>query len=366
MKSRFSSEPQRHDAPPVTGVLITNLGSPDAPTPTAVRRYLAEFLADPRIVELPRWLWWLILHGIILRVRPARSARAYAKIWTAQGSPLLEISRQQQAALQQALQARWPGPIQVVLGMRYGQPSIATALAELRAAGARRVLVLPLYPQYASATTGSTFDAVAAVLQGWRWLPDLRFISHYHDDAGYIRVLAEHIQTYWAAQGRPDKLLFSFHGIPQRTFLAGDPYHCECHKTARLVAEQLGLAADNWQVCFQSRFGREAWLQPYTDHTLQALGAAGMRRVDVVCPGFSADCLETLEEIDEQNRALFLQAGGQAFHYIPALNAHPDHIALLSDLIARELQGWSTADLPTVQAAADLSLQRARALGAEQ
>ncbi len=363
--SPFRQPLYTHSQTPITGILLTNLGTPQAPTPAALRRYLAEFLSDRRVVELPRWLWWLILHAIILRVRPARSARAYKKIWTPEGSPLLQIARQQEAGIRTRLEQAFSGAVAVELGMRYGQPSIQQALERLRAAGVNRLLVLPLYPQYSSATVGSTFDAVSRTLQTWRWLPELRFISHYHEDSGYIQALAETIRSYWQQHGRPDKLLLSFHGIPQRTFLAGDPYHCECHKTARLVAEQLELAEGFWQVTFQSRFGREEWLKPYTDHQLQALGAAGVRRVDLVCPGFSADCLETLEEIAHENRALFLQAGGQAFHYIPALNADPAHLDALTQLIMRNTQDWLADANAQAQTTTAKRIERAQALAAQ-
>jgi protoporphyrin/coproporphyrin ferrochelatase len=360
----FSGSAFAHDSLPLTGILLTNLGTPDAPTPAALRRYLAEFLWDRRVVEVPRPLWWLILHGIILRTRPRHSAHAYSKIWREDGaSPLLHISYEQAHALEQVLKQEIEGPFQIAVGMRYGSPSISAALASLRHAGARRILVLPLYPQYASATVGSTFDAVAHALQHWRWLPDLRFISHYHDFPAYIDALAASIRAYWQQHGMPDTLLFSFHGIPKRTFLAGDPYFCECHKSARLTATQLGLSEDRWQVVFQSRFGREEWLQPYTDHTLKALGAAKTRRVDVICPGFAADCLETLEEIDVQNRAFFLDAGGQEFHYIPALNANERHIRALAELIRHHLQGWPHQENTEVlRQAALLTHKRAQAV----
>ncbi len=365
---RFQGSPTfQHDSPALTGVLLTNLGTPAAPKPAALRRYLGEFLWDPRVVEVPRPLWWLILHGIILRLRPRRSAEAYAKIWTPEGSPLLAISRQQAEAVESYLHRELGDGIRVALGMRYGRPSIAEALETLREAGVRQLLVLPLYPQYSSATTGATWDALSRVLQGWRWLPDVRFISHYPDYPPYIEALANHIQRYWAQQGRPEKLLFSFHGIPRRTFLAGDPYYCECHKTARLVADRLELNPDDWQVVFQSRFGREEWLKPYTDHSLEALGQQGTRRVDVVCPGFAADCLETLEEIAMQNREIFLGAGGESFHYIPALNAEAEHISALGQLLTRHLRGWEQAghSLATLNDAAAQTWQRAEALGAE-
>lgn len=337
------SADHRHDSPDILGVLITNLGTPDAPTPEALRRYLGEFLWDPRVVETPRPLWWLILHGVILRIRPRRAARAYASVWTEAGSPLLAISRLQAAALQESLSEHFPGPVKVALGMRYGNPSIASALEELRAAGARRLLVLPLYPQYSASTGASTFDAVAAVLKQWRWLPELRFVTHYHDHPAYIEAVADSIRAHRAEHPGEAKLLFSFHGLPKRYLLAGDPYHCECHATARLVAERLGLQQDEWQLTFQSRFGREEWLKPYTDHTLKAWGKAGVARVQVVCPGFSADCLETLEEIAEQNREFFLHAGGKQFEYIPALNDSAAHIAALTRIVREQACGWPEA-----------------------
>jgi len=359
----------RHGEGECLGVLLTNLGSPDAPTPAAVRRYLAEFLSDPRVVEIPRPLWLPILHGVVLNTRPKRSAHAYQRVWREEGSPLLIISRGQAAALQQRLEQLVTGPVRVVLAMRYGNPSIPAGLRELRAAGARRIIVLPLYPQYSAATTASTFDAVAAVLRGWRWLPELRFVMQYHDRPDYIAALARSIEESWAEHGRGERLLFSFHGMPRRTLLLGDPYHCECHKTARLVAERLQLSDGQWQVSFQSRFGRAEWLQPYTDKTLQSWAKQGTRHVDVVCPGFSADCLETLEEIAMLNKDAFLLAGGERLHYIGALNERPDHIAMLADLVLSHAQGWpetSAAWNASRQAvAAEDSRRRARALGAE-
>jgi ferrochelatase len=342
--TRYTGTPEfRHDSQESLGVLITNLGTPDAPTPAALRRYLAEFLWDPRVVETPRPLWWLVLHGVILRIRPCRAAHAYATVWSDAGSPLLAISRRQAEALQVALSQQLPGPVTVALGMRYGNPSIASALEELRAAGTRRLLVLPLYPQYSATTGASTFDAVADVLKRWRWLPELRFVSHYHDHPAYLDAVADSIRTHRAGDPGPAKLLFSFHGLPRRYLLAGDPYHCECHATARLVAERLGLQQDDWQVAFQSRFGREEWLKPYTDQTLKAWGKAGVERVQVVCPGFSADCLETLEEIAGQNREFFLHAGGKRFEYIPALNDSPAHITALARIVREQACGWPEA-----------------------
>ena len=320
----------------VPGVLLTNLGTPDAPDPAATRRYLAEFLWDPRIVSLPRWLWWLILHGIVLRVRPARSAEAYQRIWTDEGSPLLVISRRQQAGIQAAL-AEEGADIPIALGMRYGKPSIAGAMEELRRAGVTRLLVLPLYPQYSTATTASTYDAVEAALSAWPRPPELLKVTHYHDEDWYIEALVDSIRRAWEAQGGPRFLLFSFHGMPERTRRAGDPYYDQCQDTVRRVVEQLRLPEGQWRLSFQSRFGREQWLQPYTDETLKALARDGVREVNVVCPGFSADCLETLEEIDMLNRELFMEAGGERFDYIPALNDDPRHIAGLAGLIRARL-----------------------------
>lgn len=354
-----------HAAGSRVGVLLCNLGTPAAPTPKALRRYLAEFLSDPRLIELPRWLWLSILHGIILNIRPRRSAHAYAKIWTDEGSPLLVLSRAQEAAVRDRLQQQFGDHVAVALAMRYGEPSIAQGLAALRAAGARRVLVLPLYPQYSGPATGSVFDAVATVLQGWRWVPDLRFISSYHNEPAYIAALADSITAHWATAGRPDRLFFSFHGLPYRYFMQGDPYFCHCQATARLVAEKLGLAANEWQVVFQSRFGRERWLEPYADLTLQETARQGVRTVDVVCPGFSVDCLETLEEIAIQNREAFIEAGGSDLRYIPALNAAPAHVEALCELIARNLQGWpEMAGIDSDVGEVSQRVMRARRLGA--
>lgn len=351
----------KHDTPACTGVLITNLGTPDAPTPAALRKYLAEFLSDPRVIETPKFIWWFILHGIILRLRPRRSAEAYEKVWTDNGSPLLDISIKQADKIQTEISKRIDGPVKVELAMRYGHPSIESGLEKLRAANANKILVFPLYPQYSAATTASTFDAVADVLKKWRWLPELRMINHYHDNPDYINALANSIQQYWQTQAKPDKLLFSFHGLPKAYFLAGDPYHCECYKTARLVTEKLGLNEDEWQLTFQSRFGPKAWLQPYTDVTLKKLAAKGTKHVQIVCPGFSADCLETLEEIDMQNRAFFTDAGGERFSYIPALNDSDEHIAALCNIIETHCQGWdlNTKDL-------SIGLERAKKIGATQ
>jgi len=348
---------------PRIGVLVTNLGTPAAPTASAVRSYLREFLSDTRVIEMPRLIWWLILHGVILRVRPSRSAAAYQKIWTEDGSPLLVTSQRQVAKLKERLADKLPAGVEVILGMRYGKPSIGEALERLRQTGVRRLLVLPLYPQYAASTTGSTFDAVADVLKSWRWLPDLHFVNHYHAAPGYIGALAQSIREAWQEREPAERLLFSFHGLPQRYLDAGDPYHCECQRTARMVAEALELPENRWHVSFQSRVGREEWLRPYTDETLIEWGKSGLKSVEVICPGFSADCLETLEEIAMQNRDFFLGHGGETFHYIHALNDRDDHMDFLADLVMEELGTWTKAE-PESEADAQARRDRAVSQGA--
>ncbi len=322
------------------GILLVNLGTPDAPTTAAVRRYLAEFLSDPRVVAIPRFLWQIILHGIVLRVRPKRSAAAYQSVWTEQGSPLLVIAQQQQRAIEQALRTTYGDRVRVTLAMRYGNPSIPAGLESLRQANVQRLLVLPLYPQYSATTTASIFDAVTDELQRWRWLPEIRFINRYHDDPAYIRVLANSIREFREQHGKADKLLFSFHGIPRDYYEKGDPYPDECRKTAHEAVELLGLTEGEWEIAFQSRFGAQEWVKPYTDATLKDWGKQGIKRVQVLCPAFSADCLETLEEIAVENRDYFLGAGGQEYRYIPALNDRADHIGLFVELIKRHIQGW--------------------------
>lgn len=361
----FESSPEyAHGLPESLGVLLVNLGTPDAPTPTAVRRYLKQFLSDPRVVELPRPLWWLILNGFILRFRPARSARAYQKIWTDAGSPLLLYSTDIVNGVQQQLSSRLAGNVHASLGMSYGQPSLAAALDELHERNTRRIIVLPLYPQYSGTTTGSVFDDVTRMLSRRRWVPELRFINHYHDAPGYIAALAASIRENWQEHGRGDRLLFSFHGVPRETLDQGDPYHCHCQKTARLVAASLELDDADWLISFQSRVGRAEWLRPYTDESIEELGKQGLGRLDVVCPGFAVDCLETLEEIAMQNAELFREAGGSNLHYIPALNAREDHIAFLARLIEKHAGGWpeSSPDWSASETARELDKSRQRAL----
>jgi protoporphyrin/coproporphyrin ferrochelatase len=349
-----------HGSRGTLGALLVNLGTPEAPTPPAIRRFLAQFLWDPRVVEAPRWLWWLALHGVILRFRPSKSAHAYRQIWTPAGSPLLLHSRALVDGVRSALNSRLPAI--VVLGMSYGSPSIPSALERLRNAGVRRLIVLPLYPQYSSTTSASVFDRVTSELQRWRWVPELRFIGNYHDDPAYIEAVSASIREHWRTHER-GHLLFSFHGVPRRYLLAGDPYHCQCLKTARLVASSLGLDAAEWSVSFQSQVGRDEWLRPYTDETLMQMAQHGRRRISVVCPGFATDCLETLEEIAIRNRALFMARGGEFYDYIPALNASTAHADLLADLLARHAGGWPAADaIPAEQL--DASRQRALRQGA--
>lgn len=361
----FEKEPPFvHGNAPRTAVLLCNLGTPDAPTPAAVRRYLAEFLSDHRVVEIPRLLWWLILHGIILRFRPAKSAAKYASIWTPEGSPL-KVWTEKQAKLLQGWLGQRNHQVKVRWAMRYGSTSIASQLDALKADGVTRILIVPAYPQYSATTTASVFDAVYAWAQKTRALPELRFVNHYHDDAGYIAALGARIERHWATHGRPDQLVMSFHGVPERTLHLGDPYHCECFKTARLLAQSLGLEREQYKVTFQSRLGRAKWLEPYTEPTLIAMGKAGVKRVDVVCPGFTSDCLETLEEIDMEARTAFLNAGGQTFHYITCLNDDPEWITALCNVAQQHLAGWPTQQVPDAAEWA-ASKAAARALGALQ
>ena len=314
------------------GVLLLNLGTPDAPTASAVRRYLAEFLSDPRVVEIPKLIWMLILHGIILRVRPAKSAALYEKVWTQAGSPLMDISLRQTAKLTDKLASEGLD-VSVHLAMRYGNPSVANTLQNMHKQGIDKIIVLPLYPQYAAPTTGSAFDAIAKELSQWRYIPSLHFINTYHDYPDFIEALAESIRADFESHGKPQKLVLSYHGMPERNLHLGDPYYCFCAKTTRLVTEKLGLSQDEFVMTFQSRFGKAKWLQPYTDATMQALPNAGVRDVAIVCPAFSADCLETLEEIVGENGHIFTEAGGNKFRYIPALNDDDAHITMMANLV---------------------------------
>lgn len=329
-----------HEQTPRVGILLTNLGTPQAPERKALRAYLKEFLSDPRVVEVPRLIWWFILHGVILNIRPARSAASYRSVWTERGSPLLFHTQDQTNALRETISQQFGDQVIVEFAMRYGTPSIPDVLQGMLQRGVRKLLVLPLYPQYSGATTGSTFDALAADFTHRRWLPELRFVSHYHDHPAYISAVADSIRAYRAEHGSADLLLFSYHGVPQRYLDEGDPYHCECLKTSRLVAEELGLQETDYVTTFQSRFGREEWLKPYTDVTLKKLPGQGVKAVQAICPGFAADCLETLEELAVENRDYFLAAGGECYQYIPCLNSAPNHIAALASIANDHLAGW--------------------------
>jgi ferrochelatase len=357
--SSFKPEPPfNHGQMARSAVLYCNLGTPDGPGSTDVRRFLQEFLSDPRVVEIPRLLWLVILHGVILRTRPAQSAAKYASIWTSEGSPL-KVWTEKQALLLQGWLAQRGHNVKVRYAMRYGSTSIASQLDALKAEGVTRVLILPAYPQYSATSTASLFDAVYAWASTVRAIPELRFVNHYHDDARYIAALAGSIKRYWQANGRPDQLVLSFHGVPERTLHLGDPYQCECLKTARLLTDALGLNKEQFKVTFQSRLGRAKWLQPYTEPSLIAMGKAGVKRVDVICPAFTSDCLETLEEINMEGRAAFLRAGGKEFHYIPCLNDDPAWIGALCEITQQHLAGWPTQAAPN---AAELAASRAAAL----
>ncbi|MBA5689698.1 ferrochelatase [Rugamonas apoptosis] len=341
--------PHTHGKLPRSAVVLVNLGTPDAATRPAVRRYLKEFLSDPRVVEIPRAVWWCILNLIILPFRSGKSAAKYASIWTREGSPL-KVYTQQQAQYLQGLLGERGHDVKVVMAMRYGSPSLPEVLGQLQADGCERIAVLPAYPQYSGTTTGSIYDAVFGHYARVRNVPELRFVKHYHDHEGYLGALEQSVLTHWDANGRPDKLVISFHGVPKRTLLLGDPYHCECLKTARLLAARLKLTPEQYVVTFQSRFGKAEWLQPYTAPTIQQLARDGVRRVDVLCPGFTSDCLETLEEISMEVRHDFEAAGGREFHYIPCLNVAPGWIAALADIAEQHLVGWPTLATPAQRA----------------
>ena len=354
--------PHPHGQPARTGVVLVNLGTPEAPTAPALRRYLKQFLWDPRVVEIPRPVWWLILNGIILNTRPAKSARKYAAVWMPEGSPLKVHTERMTKLVKGYLLDQGHADLVVAWAMRYGQPSIGQVMENMRAAGCKRILVVPLYPQYAASTTASVMDDVARAMLQWRNLPELRFIRSFPGDPGYIRALAASVLEHWRSAGVPDKLVMSFHGLPRRSLDLGDPYFCECHKTGRLLAQELGLAEDGYRITFQSRFGAAEWLQPYTQPTLETLAREGIGRVDVVCAGFVADCLETLEEIGMECKAAFLAAGGREFHYIPCLNERHDWIEALTALVTDHLGEWLEAPTPTTDLARQA--ERAKALGA--
>tara|TARA_Y100000588_G_scaffold359387_1_gene418357 strand:+ start:86 stop:1111 length:1026 start_codon:yes stop_codon:yes gene_type:complete len=329
-----------HGSKAKIGILITNLGTPDNPNSKALKIYLKEFLSDPRVIEIPKIIWQLILRIFILQIRPRKSAFIYKSIWTDDGSPLLHISKKQVQAIKDSLKDSYQNTV-FKLGMRYGNPSINDALIEFQKKQVRKILVLPLYPQYCGATTGSTFDAVSNILQKWRWVPELRFINQYFEEENYIIALSNSIKKFWERNDRPQKLIFSYHGIPKKYHLEGDPYHCFCLKTSRLVKEYLNLTDQEVLTTFQSRFGSQEWLQPYTDKTLKELPKQGIKKIHIISPGFSSDCLETLEELKVENKNYFMEAGGEDYKYIPCLNDDQSYIRFLVELISKNTQGWN-------------------------
>ncbi|MBL8439469.1 MAG: ferrochelatase [Zoogloeaceae bacterium] len=364
--ARFWPEPPfTHGTPPRVGVLLVNLGTPAAPTAQALRPYLAQFLSDPRVVEIPRLVWWPLLHGVILNTRPKKSAMKYASIWMPEGSPLRVYTERQTKLLKGALGQSGHTELMVEWAMRYGEPAIADVLGKMKAKGCSRILVLPLYPQYAASTTASVMDEVSRCLTHWRNLPEIRYVRSFHADPGYIAALEALVRTHWMKHGQGDKLIMSFHGTPRRSLDLGDPYHCECQVTARLLAEALRLPPERWQLTFQSRFGKAEWLKPYTQPTLEALARGGTQSVDVICPGFVADCLETLEEIAMECKQAFLGSGGRTFQYVPCLNERPDWIAALANLAQTHLIPWLATPAPSADALA-LQARRARDAGAAQ
>ena len=356
----LDERPFQHGSRLRVGVLLVNLGTPEAPTASALRKYLKEFLSDPRVVEIPKLVWWPLLNLIILNTRPKKSAAKYASVWMPEGSPLRVFSERQRARTAEALRSRGLD-VEVELAMRYGEPSIATGLDRLKSKGVNRVLLLPLYPQFSASTTATVFDKVYEALAAMRSPPALRTIRHFHDHPAYIQAVANSIRSHWATHGRGDFLLMSFHGVPKRSLLKGDPYHCECHKTGRLIATALGLADSEWRVSFQSRFGPAEWLKPYTAELFDQLPLAGVKRLDVVCPGFISDCLETLEEIAMEGKEEFLSAGGEQYTFIPCLNDSEEAVGLLSTLIEQETLGWPVRP-ESPEDAADRAIARGRAL----
>jgi ferrochelatase len=343
---RYVGSPDfRHDGAECIGVLLVNSGTPDSPSVRDVRRFLRALLSDPRVVEVPRFLWLPLLNGAILLTRPFRSARKYRRIWSQRGSPLLHYTDALRARLADELSRRVLAPITVEAGMLYAAPSVADALDRLIDDGARRILVLPLFPQYCGATTGAVYDQVGAWLARQRWVPEVRYVNEYHDHPAYIDALRVRIAEHWAAHGRTQHLLLSFHGIPEQYFRKGDPYFCKCQKTARLLADELGLTESEWSLSFQSKVGPGRWLRPYTEHLIAGMPGRGITRLTVACPGFAVDCLETLEEIDLEDRDRFHRAGGERFDYVPALNDHPRHALALADLVTQHAAGWAGASL---------------------
>lgn len=358
----YNPEPKyEHGDQLKVGILLANLGTPDAPTAQALRPYLRQFLSDTRVVEIPKAIWWFILNGIILVIRPKKSAEKYAQVWTKEGSPLLAHAKKQTTLLRGFLGQKIKSPFAVELGMSYGNPSMESAIAKLKAQHCDRILVFPLYPQYAASSTASAMDAVFRVLLKTRNQPAIRSIRNYNDHPAYIAALASSVREHWQANGKPNKLVISFHGVPKVHLTSGDPYHCQCHKTGRLLAEALDLTKDEYMVAFQSRFGKQEWLKPYLANTLTALGQAKTKRIDVICPGFSSDCLETLEEIAMEGKHIFQSNGGGDYHYIPALNENEAWIHAMTSIALENLQGWVTADWNSVEAKKEAEMTQLRA-----
>jgi len=361
----YKNEPSyTHGDQAKVGILLANLGTPDAPTAKALKKYLAQFLMDRRIVEIPRLIWACILYGIILVVRPKKSAEKYASVWTTEGSPLMVNAQKQTKLLRTVLENRIASPIAVELGMSYGNPSMGSAIEKLKAQHCNKILVFPLYPQYAASSTAASLDAVWKTLLRTRNVPAIRTIRNYHDHPAYIRALANSVREHWAVHGKPNKLIMSFHGVPKFHLMKGDPYHCECMKTGRLLGEALNLNKEEYVIAFQSRFGKQEWLKPYLASTLEDLGKAKTKRVDVICPGFSSDCLETLEEIAMEGQHIFQSNGGGEYHYIPALNGQEGWISAMSEIALENLQGWVSSEWDKAEAEkqARLTAERAKAL----
>lgn len=365
----YNPEPEyKHGDQLKVGILLANLGTPDAPTAKAVRPYLKQFLMDKRVVEIPRFIWWWILNCIILVFRPKKSAEKYAQVWMKEGSPLLVHAERQTNLLRGYLGQKVKSPFAIELGMSYGNPSMQSAIEKLKAQHCNKILVFPLYPQYAASSTAASLDAVWKTLLKVRNVPAIRTIKHYHDHPAYIQALAANIHQFWQVNGKPEQLIMSFHGVPKFHLMKGDMYHCECHKTGRLLAEALDLDKDQYQIAFQSRFGKQEWLKPYLASTLKTLGKAKTKRIDVICPGFSSDCLETLEEIAMEGKGIFQSHGGGDYNYIPALNESEAWIRAMTDIALENLQGWVSADWDNEAAkeAAKMTALHAKALGAKQ
>ncbi len=365
----YDNEPDyQHGDQLKVGILLANLGTPDAPTAKALRPYLKQFLMDRRVVEIPRFIWWWILNGIILLIRPKKSAEKYAQVWSQEGSPLLVHAKKQATLLRGYLGQKVKSPFVIEVGMSYGNPSMKSAIEKLKAQHCDKILVFPLYPQYAASSTAASLDAVWRTLLRVRNVPAIRSIKHYHDHPAYIAALAKNINEYWMINGKPEKLIMSFHGVPKFHLMKGDPYHCECHKTARLLAEALGLGKEKYEIAFQSRFGKQEWLKPYLANSLEKLGKAKLKRLDVVCPGFSSDCLETLEEIAMEGKVIFQSNGGGDYHYIPALNESDAWIHAMSEIAMENLGAWVSSewDKQTAELSAQNTASLAKALGAKQ